>query len=68
MKDNQKEHSKLKKSTVSAEDFTCFGSAAVSVPTSYPLPGGQSKDHEVKLNLSATHVSFVHSAFAFPDG
>lgn len=68
MKDNPKEHFKRNKSTVSAEDFTCFGSAVVSVTTSSPLPGGQSKDHEVTLNLSAAHVSFCHSAFSIAGG
>lgn len=58
-KDSQSEHFKLNKSTASAEDFTCFGSAVVSVPTSSPLPGGQSKDHKVKLNLSAAQFPTV---------
>lgn len=47
---------------------TSLISAAVCGPTSSPLPGGQSKDHEVMLNLSAAHISFCHSAFPFPGG
>lgn len=47
---------------------TSLISAVVCGPTSSPLPGGQSKDHEVMLNLSAAHISFCHSAFPFPGG
>lgn len=64
-KDSQSEHFKLNKSTASAEDFTCFGSAVVSVPTSSPLPGGQSKDHKVKLNLSAAQCFLLSFCVLF---